>query len=161
MNQTLKPPGGYDALFKLLRDTNNFLSPDDFPQVLFSCKQRRVGAGLFLPVEAHSQDTLAWGDFAKFIVKHIDTLFAFTKRLGLGIEQREEIILVTGCDRTKSWANVAFLGCEADAQGSLGLKVDPDGDSIEWQLSPRNIQGAVLNKGPGGKVCRCAICKCG
>jgi len=154
MNQTLKPPGGYDALFKLLRDTNNFLSPDDFPQVLFSCKQRRVGAGLFLPVEAHSQDTLAWGDFAKFIVKHIDTLFAFTKRLGLGIEQREEIILVTGCDRARSWTNVAFLKNQPEAQVSFGFEVThgPE-DRISWQVSPEKIRDAVFNQGPSGKVC--------
>ena len=122
-----------------------------------------MGAALFLPLEAHCQDTLARGDFGQWIVKHIDTWFAFTRELGFGIEHMEEIILVTGRDRTKSWANVAFLGCEADAQGSFGFKLalSPVGDSIEWQLSPRKIRGAVLNKGPGGMVCRCAFCKCG
>jgi|SRR6266850_1027574 len=139
-----------------------FLSPDDFSRVSFSCKRKRVGAALFLPVESHCQDTLARADFAKWIVKHIDTWFAFTKKLGLGIEQMEEIILVTGRDRTKSWVNVAFLGCEADAQGSFGFKVVPDlvGDSIEWQLCPGKVRGAVLNKGPGGKVRWSVICKC-
>jgi len=32
------------------------------------------------------------------MLKHIDRWFAFARRLGLGIEQMEEIILVTGCD---------------------------------------------------------------
>lgn len=137
------------------------LSPDDFSRVSFTCKRKQVGAALFLPVESHCQDTLARADFAKWMVKQIDTWFAFTKKLGLGIEQTEEIILVTGRDRTKSWVNVAFLGCEGDAQGPFGFKVDPGlvGDSIEWQLYPGKLRGAILNKGPGGKVRRPAVCK--
>jgi hypothetical protein len=135
-----------------------FLSSDDFLRVSFSCKSKQVGAALFLPVESHCQDTLARADFAMWIVKQIDTWFAFTKELGLGIEQTEEIILVTGRDRTKSWLNVAFLGCEGDAQGvgPFGSKVDPGpvGDSIEWQLCPGKVRGVALNKGPGGKVRR-------
>jgi hypothetical protein len=57
-------------------------------------------------------------------VKHIDSWFAFARKLGLGIEQMEEIILVTGCDRTRSWTNVAFLGGQADAQVSFGVRVE-------------------------------------
>src|SRR6266850_5344580 len=137
-----------------------FLSPDDFSRVSFSCKRKRVGAALFLPVESHCQDTLARADFAKWIVKHIDTWFAFTKKLGLGIEQMEEIILVTGRDRTKSWVNVAFLGCEAEAQVSFAFRVvKGPGDSIEWQVSPGKIGEAVLAQGPSGQVRKFAICK--
>jgi hypothetical protein len=105
-------------------------------------------------MEARCQDTLARADFAKWIVKHIDTWFAFARRLGLGIEQMEEIILVTGRDRTKSWTNIAFLGSQPDAQVSFGVKVVPGlvEDGIQWQLSPGKVRGAVLNKGPCGKV---------
>jgi hypothetical protein len=120
-----------------------------------------VGAALFLPAEAQCQDTLARGDFAKWIVKHIDTWSDFARQLGLGIEQMEEIILVTGRDRTKSWTNMAFLGCESDAQVAFGVRVVQGlaEDSIEWQLSPGKVRGAVLNKGPCGKVCRYSIFK--
>jgi hypothetical protein len=45
----------------------------------------------------------------------------------LVIDQMEEIILVTGCHRTRSWANVAFLENQVDAQVSFGVKVEgPD-----------------------------------
>jgi hypothetical protein len=109
-------------------------------------------------VRAQRQDTLSRGDFAKWIVKHIDSWFAFAQRLGFGIEQMEEIVLVTGCDRTKSWTNVAFLGCQAEAQVSFAFRVaEGPGDSIEWQVSPGQIGGAVLAQGPSGQVWKFVI----
>ena len=87
-------------------------------------------------------------------MKHIDGWFAFTQKLGLGIEQMEEIILVTGCDRTRSWTNIAFLGNQVDAQVSFGVKVEgPASDtSIDFQFLPENARGAVLRQGPEGTV---------
>jgi hypothetical protein len=66
----------------------------------------------------------------------------------------EEIILVTGCDRTRSWTNVAFLEHRADAQVLFGVKVEVKGHdtSINFQFSPENARGAVLLHGPEGKV---------
>jgi hypothetical protein len=95
------------------------------------------------------------GDFKLWIVKHIDSWFAFARNLGLGIEQMEEIILVTGCDLTKSWANIAFFGNQIDSQVTFGVRAeDPDGPdpSIAFQFSPENAQGAVFHPGPHGKV---------
>jgi len=67
------------------------------------------------------------------MLKHIDRWFAFARRLGLGIEQMEEIILVTGCDRTRSWTNVAFLGSQLDARVSFGVNaVDSPNTSIKF-----------------------------
>jgi hypothetical protein len=85
-------------------------------------------------------------------VKHIDSWFAFARNLGLGIERMEEIVLVTGCDRTKSWANIAFLGNQADSQVSFGVKVKSPDPTITFQFSPENVQGAVLHHGPEGEV---------
>jgi hypothetical protein len=104
-------------------------------------------------------------------VKHIDSWFAFARNLGLGIEEMEEIILVTGCDRTKSWTNVAFLGNQVDAQpgqaaqpaqvsfGVKVLKVELEGPEVEgrdisitFQSLPGNVRGAVLRHGPEGTV---------
>ena len=90
-------------------------------------------------------------------MKHIDSWFAFARKLGLGIEQMEEIILVTGCDRTRSWTNVVFLGNQVDvqpAQVSFGVQVEgPASDaSINFQFSPENARGAVLRHGPEGTV---------
>ena len=84
------------------------------------------------------------------MVKKIDTWFAFARNLGL-VDHMEEIILVTGCDLTKSWANVAFLG-EADAQVSFGVKVEGPNISINFQYSPERARGAILHHGPEGTV---------
>jgi hypothetical protein len=89
------------------------------------------------------------------MVKHIDSWFAFARNLGL-VHQMEEIILVTGCDLTKSWTNIAFLGGRADAQVSLGVEIkgSTDNPSINYQFSPGRGRGAVLHRGPEGTV-RC------
>ena len=87
------------------------------------------------------------------MLKHIDGWFAFARGLGLGIDQMEEIILVTGHDSTRSWANVAFLEGHMDGQASFGFKVVHGRDvSINWQFLHGNAQGAVVNWGPEGKV---------
>jgi hypothetical protein len=86
------------------------------------------------------------------MVKHIDSWLAFARRLGLGIEEVEEIILVTGCDRTRSWTNVAFLGDQVDARVSFGVKVEGPDTGINFQFSPENAQGAVFRHGPEGTV---------
>jgi hypothetical protein len=109
---------------------------------------------LSLPVDAQCQDTVARGDFGKWMLKHIDRWFAFARGLGFGIDQMEELILVTGCDCTRSWANVAFLeGHSTQGQASFGVKVVQGRDvSINWRFSPENTEGAMVNWGPEGKV---------
>jgi hypothetical protein len=64
----------------------------------------------------------------------------------------EDIVLVTGCDRTRSWTNVAFLGSHGDARVSFGVKVEGRDSSINFQFSPEDAQGAVLHQGPEGTV---------
>jgi hypothetical protein len=89
------------------------------------------------------------------MLKHIDHWFEFARELGLGINQMEEIILVTGCDYTGSWANVAFLEGPTYGQASLGVKVVQGSDvGINWQFSSGNPEGVVCNPGPEGKVRR-------
>lgn len=89
------------------------------------------------------------------MVKHINTWFTFARNLGL-VDQMEEIILVTGCDLTRSWTNMAFLGGRADAQVSFGVEVkgSPGNPIINFQFSPGRVRGAVLHRGPEGTV-RC------
>ena len=95
----------------------------------------------------------------RWIVKHIDNWFAFARRLELGIQQMEEIILVTGCDRTRSWTNIAFLENQVDAQVSFGVRVEgpTSNTGINFQFLPENSRGAVLHHGPEGTVCLHAI----
>jgi len=123
------------------------------------CRRKQQGAVLYLPVEAKRQDTVARGDFGKWMIGHIDRWFTFSQKLGLGLENMEDIILVTGCHRTRSWINIAFFGCHTDARVSFGVNVtqadDGDGSEVDikWRLSPDRIRGAELSRGPNGKVC--------
>jgi len=87
------------------------------------------------------------------MVAHIDRWFAFARQLELGIERMEELILVTGCDRVRSWTNTAFLRNQLEAQVSFGVEVTHSPESIiSWQVSPEQIRDAVFNQGPTGKV---------
>jgi hypothetical protein len=70
----------------------------------------------------------------------------------MGIQQMEEIILVTGCDLTRSWTNIAFLGGQVDAEVSFRVMVEEADTSISFQFSPENARGAVVHHGPEGTV---------
>ena len=121
----------------------------------FLCSQK-AGAILSLPVLAQRRDTLAQGDFGKWIVNHIDLWFAFTRRLGLGITRMEDIVLVTGCHLATSWANIAFSeGC-GEEQVSFGARV-AGVSNVEWWFPPEEIQGVASNLGPSGRVGFCAF----
>jgi hypothetical protein len=123
------------------------------------CGKKQQGAVLYLPVEAKRQDTVLQGEFGSWMIGHIDRWFAFSQWLGIGLENMEDIILVTGCDRTQSWTNIAFLGCDTDAHVSFGVEVSTghgeDGPEVDikWRLSPDRIRGPELSRGPNGKVC--------
>jgi hypothetical protein len=115
---------------------------------------------LSLPVPAPYEDTIARGDFGKWITRNIDSWFAFTRRLGLGVGQMEDIVLVTGRHRTRSWTNVAFNEGQTDAKVTFGVQVTDDVSvSVNWRVSRRNIQGAMLNQGPSGVVCSTTFAK--
>lgn len=87
------------------------------------------------------------------MVKRADHWFAFAQQLDLQIENMEEIILVTGCDRTVSWTNVTFFGDQDDAQASFGVKHSHGGDpDNNIQFSRELVEGAVLTHGPEGTV---------
>jgi hypothetical protein len=88
------------------------------------------------------------------MIKHIDSWFAWVRELGVGVGRMEDIILVTGTHRTRSWTNVAFPGGQEDAQVSFGPNVATRGDtvSIDWKISQECNRGALLNCGPIGEV---------
>jgi hypothetical protein len=110
---------------------------------------------LSLPVNAQRQDTRATGDFRKWMVKHIDSWFAFARGLGLGIEQMEEIVLVTGLHLTRSWANIVFLEGHANGHASFGVRAD-NNVGITWQFLPGSVRGGMRSWGPEGMVCQFA-----
>jgi hypothetical protein len=122
--------------------------PEDDSHVTFSCSSKQ-GALLSLPVSAQGEETVAFGDFGKWMIKHIDAWFAFARGLGLGINRMEEIILVTGRHLTKSWVNVAFNHRRLDARVSFDVQVSSYGHiSLERQYA----RGGDLKLGPAGRV---------
>ena len=111
-----------------------------------------------LPVDSLREDTLAVDHFREWITKHIDSWFALTKMYRLGVKM-EDIVLVTGCHRTRSWSNLAFR--EVRENTKFSLKVDVAGTlgaSIRWKSSKLNVPGALHNQGPSGEV-RITNCK--
>lgn len=86
------------------------------------------------------------------MLKHIDRWFSFIQSLGLGVERMEDIVLVTGCHRTRSWTNIVFSENRDDAQVSFSVRVGMSGSDINWQFSRERIHGVVLNIGPSGEV---------
>jgi hypothetical protein len=65
----------------------------------------------------------------------------------------EDIVLVTGCHRTRSWSIIAFNEVQADAHFSLGVEVaGAFGARIHWRASSLRAQGAMLSQGPSGEV---------
>ena len=106
---------------------------------------------LSLPIQARCEDTVALGDFRKWMINHIDRWFSWARELGVGINRMEDIVLVTGAHLTRSWTNIAFLEDQTDARVSFEVHVAAD-TSINWHVSPDRIIGALLNRGPNGKV---------
>ena len=107
---------------------------------------------LSLPVTAKREDTLARDQFRDWIAMHIESWFAFTQKYRLGVKM-EDIVLVTGCHRTKSWSNIAFNEVRGDTQFSLGVDVPSVlSAGIDWRVSRLTVPGALHNHGPNGKV---------
>ena len=72
----------------------------------------------------------------------------------------EDIVLVTGRHRTRSWTNVAFNEGQIDAKVTFGVQVTDDVSvSVNWQVSRKNVQGAMLKQGPSGVVCSTVFAK--
>jgi hypothetical protein len=123
--------------------------PRDPGEVSFLCRGKQ-GAILSLPIQAKRENTVVGKDFGKWMIKHIDQWFSWIQRKGLNVDRMEDIVLVTGSDCTRSWANVAFLGGQADARVSFGVEVVHP--KINWQFPPERKTGAVWNWRPSGEV---------
>ena len=102
---------------------------------------------------AQRKDATARGAFAKCIIKHIDEWFAFARERDLGIS-REDIILVTGCHLTRTWASIAFR--DEGEQVSFGVQVSGVSD-VMWQFTREGAQGVAYNLGPSGQVRLCIL----
>ncbi|KAH9051056.1 hypothetical protein EDB87DRAFT_1799592 [Lactarius vividus] len=93
--------------------------------VTFFCR-RKQGAVLSLPIQARCENTVALGDFGEWMIGHIDPWFSWARELGMGINRMEDIVLVTGVHRARSWTNVAFLEGQTDSRVSFEVQVAAD-----------------------------------
>ncbi|KAH9025507.1 hypothetical protein EDB85DRAFT_2118432, partial [Lactarius pseudohatsudake] len=154
INGTLSPHNFYSTSVTLGPESDlQANGPQNEGEVSFLCRMNQ-GAVLCLPITAKEEDTVAIARFGKWMIRHVDTWFAWAQQLGLGVDRMEDIVLVTGTHRTRSYTNVAFPGGREDAQASFraNLEVDhPDGITINWQLLHEHIRGAHLKPGPDGK----------
>ncbi|KAI9463776.1 hypothetical protein F5148DRAFT_1211092 [Russula earlei] len=124
------------------------LGPDDGTQITISCSGR-LGASISLPFPADSEDTIAHGDFSRWIIKNIDDCMRLADDLGWGVNRMEDIILVTGCHLAKSWANAAFSETRGGAEVSFSIRVSGHSGV---HLEERNMSEGVLKLGPSGEV---------
>ena len=71
----------------------------------------------------------------------------------------EDIVLVTGCHRTRSRSNIVFYDSQVDSRVSLRVETPGIGTTVRWQILSQHIQGAMLSHGPSGEVCE-VDCDC-
>ena len=106
---------------------------------------------LSLPFPAQREDTVARGDFGRWIVRHINLWFAFAENLGLGINRMQDIILVTGRHCARSWVNIAFSEGQRDTEVSFAVRAS---GTSSVNIERRLVRGDVVLKiGPSGEVC--------
>ena len=107
--------------------------------VTYKCYRRR-GALLFLPHDGHREDIIRKKAFENYIRNNVDSWFTWTQDNGLSVDRMEELILVSGCTLTTSWAVAAFVNDTMDSEISLAsLLGDNGGTSFVWS----NLRGPV------------------
>ena len=153
LDLTHQPLGNRNSHSLNFRSLTLKYRPEDDSHVTLSCNSEQ-GALLSLPVSAQAEDTVAFGDFGKWMIRHINAWFVFARGLGLGINRIEDIILVTGRHLTKSWVNVAFNQRRSDAGVSFDVQVSSDG---HISLERRYVRGGDLKLGPTGRVWHCTF----
>ncbi|KAI0283198.1 hypothetical protein BC826DRAFT_973829 [Russula brevipes] len=121
-------------------------SPDEEEELQFSCSGK--GGLIYLPFPARRFDAIALGDFAMWIRRNINQWFYFANRIGLGVQQMDDIVLVTGCHIARSWIYVAFPGNRGPEQVSFGVDTF-SGDGV--RLRPGSEGGGHLKLGPSGR----------
>ena len=138
----------------VLKTRNQVLRSPDFLSLIprrpdeysFSCTGQ--GAVLSLPVEAQRKDVVDEGKFGKYMLRHIEEWFTFAQEHA-GIARREDIVLVTGRDLAKSWANIVFQ----EGDGDVTFEVRVTGDShIEWKFPLGGAGGVAHAVGPRGNL---------
>ena len=85
--------------------------------------------------------------FEDYIRDNVVSWFEWSKKMSLGVERMEDLILVTGCTLATSWAAVAFLDRSGTAEISL-VHMPHEGEGC---FAFSNIRGDVARH-CGGNV---------
>jgi hypothetical protein len=96
---------------------------------------------LSLPHGGHRKDIIRKKAFEDYIRNHVVSWFTWAQNNQQGVERIEDLILVSGCTLTTSWAAAAFVDSTMKAEISLarGTPGDNSGTNFHWS----NIQGHV------------------
>jgi hypothetical protein len=93
------------------------------------------GAFLCLPFHARRQDAIRTKVFETYIRTHCDSWLELAILGGFDVKL-EDIIFVTGCDLTSSWAMATFMNPPWDAEMSLTVEpVGPASARFQWEAS--------------------------
>jgi hypothetical protein len=111
--------------------------PDEPTSALFRCRRNnKGGAFLSLPFNGVSEDAIRTKAFETYIRRHCDSWIEFAVTNDLDI-RLEDIILVTGCDLTSSWAMAAFTK-PLDPEITLHVQASETNGSAGFQWSHTN-----------------------
>ena len=108
--------------------------PDEAMSASFTCNRRCKGAFLSLPFNGVRKDAILTKAFEAYIRKHCDSWLEFAVANYHDV-RLEDIILVTGCDLTSSWAMAAFVH---SLNPELSLNVQISGAEIatfQWTVT--------------------------
>jgi hypothetical protein len=111
------------------------------------------GAVLSLPETSRREDTRLRADFGQWMITHIDSWCAHLNQLRIDVDF-EDMILVTGCHRTKTWYSFAFNGCEGTFVFPMLELFAASGAVVDWKKLIFRIPGTMDHRGPtSGFVC--------
>jgi hypothetical protein len=106
----------------------------------FTYKCRGPGALLSLPHDAYRKDVIRTKVFEDYIRDHVLSWLEWSKRIGLGLERMEDLILVTGCTMVTSWGAAAFVDHSQEAEISLAVQALPNGGgTFDWSKIHRAV----------------------
>ena len=118
----------------------DFSGPGEPTSATFRCRRNNTGgAFLSLPFSGVRENAIRIKAFETYIRKHCDSWLEFTVINGLDVTRLEDIILVTGCDLTSSWAMGASTNpLDLDREMTLHVQTSEANGSAVFQWSPMN-----------------------
>ncbi|KAH9074322.1 hypothetical protein EDB83DRAFT_2219069 [Lactarius deliciosus] len=111
----------------------------------FRCRGNK-GAFLSLPFNVDSVDAIRTKTFETYIHKHCDSWLEFAIINNLDV-RLEDIIFVTGCDLTSSWAMAAFVN-SWDPEIKLSVASQAGSAGFQWNLTnqPHNNESTQVRR---------------